>query len=236
MSASTIDEAEVDAVLGHGRRVVGPDGQDGRPLHKFNPVRLAYIRDRGIARISAATQKQPTAAERPAHPRYRLRRRTFVRADGPAWARMWSAPMLPRRTSRSPRLHAARQRRRGRLPRRDRRRRWPKPARRFDVVLDDGGGGARRRCRTLHERLRRPWCAPGGLMFAATINRTHEGGGARDLRRRIRAALAAARHAQLGQVRHAGRTGDRDGAWGSAHHRRAWRDLQFACRPLGALG
>ncbi len=44
---------------------------------------------------------------------------------------------------------------------------------------------------------------PGGLMVAATHQPHAEELRARDRRRRICAALAAARHAQLGQVRHA---------------------------------
>ena len=72
-------------------------------------------------------------------------------------------------------------------------------------------------------------------MIAATHQPHAEELRAGDRRRRIRAALAAARHASLGQVRHAGRARDRDGARRPAHHRRARRDLQSARRPLAAL-
>ena len=50
---------------------------------------------------------------------------------------------------------------------------------------------------------------PGGLMIAATLNRTLKELRARHRRRRIRAALAAARHPPMGQVRHPGRARSR---------------------------
>ena len=54
----------------------------------------------------------------------------------------------------------------------------------------------------------------GRLMIAATLNRTLKSFRARDRRRGICPALAAARHASLGQVRHAERAGSGDAAAG----------------------
>ena len=67
---------------------------------------------------------------------------------------------------------------------------------------------------------------PGGLMIAATLNRTLKSFalaivGAEYILR----WLPVGSH-QLGQVRHAERAGDRDGARRAARHRRAGRDLQ----------
>ena len=76
---------------------------------------------------------------------------------------------------------------------------------------------------------------PGGLMIAATINRTLKS---------FALAIVGAEYVlrwlprgthQLGQVRHAGRTRNRDGAGGLVDDRRARRDLQSARRPLAAL-
>ena len=50
---------------------------------------------------------------------------------------------------------------------------------------------------------------PGGLMIAATLNRTLKSFALAIVGRRIRAGLAAARHPPVGQVRHAERARDR---------------------------
>ena len=66
---------------------------------------------------------------------------------------------------------------------------------------------------------------PGGLMFVATLNRTAKSLRTGDRRRRIHLALAAARHPSMGQIRHARRTRDRHRAGRIARHRRDRRDL-----------
>ena len=76
---------------------------------------------------------------------------------------------------------------------------------------------------------------PGGLMFAATLNRTLKSFALGDRRRRICAALAAARHPSMGQIRHPERTRARDGARRLAGDRRTRRDLQSVRRPLAIV-
>ena len=201
-------------------------------LHKFNPVRLGYIRDQaaGPFRSRRQTARLP---QRPAHPRYRLRRRHPVGAAGAA-----------RRAD--GRRRSVRGEHRGRRSahaeesgvavdyRATTAEELAAAGERFDVVLamevvehvvdvdafvatcaDDGEAGRaddRRHAQPHPEELR-----------------------AGDRRRRIRAALAAARHPSVGQVRHAGRTGERDRTRRPAGDRRARRDLQSVRRSLATV-
>ena len=141
-----------------------------RPLHRLNPVRLAYIRDDGLPRFG----RDPRSA-RPLDglddPRCRLRRRRPVRAARPS--RRHRRPGSIRRATNIDGRAAARgaRRPRHRLPRRERRRRR----------------GARRDASTSCSPWRwsstSPTCRPssppaaaavkpGGLLVMATINRT----------------------------------------------------------------
>ncbi len=78
---TTIDQSEVDRFSAMAAEWWDPTGKF-RPLHKFNPVRLAYIRDR-VCGAFRPRSEEPAAAEGPAPARYRLRRRAAVGADGP---------------------------------------------------------------------------------------------------------------------------------------------------------
>jgi ubiquinone biosynthesis O-methyltransferase len=76
---------------------------------------------------------------------------------------------------------------------------------------------------------------PGGLMFVATLNRTLEELRIRHHRRRICSGLAAPRHPPLGKVHHAGGTQPLSGgrrAQAGGHHRRR---LQSPDRDLGPV-
>ena len=53
------------------------------PLHKINPLRLTYIRDAACRKFERNVRSL-NCLSRPAHPRYRLRRRAVVRAVHPA--------------------------------------------------------------------------------------------------------------------------------------------------------
>ena len=181
------------------------------PLHKFNPVRLGYIRDQA-ARAFRARSEAARLPDGPAHSRYRLRRRDPVGAAGAArraGGRRRSGGRQHRGgASRTPSKAASRSTT-ARPP--------PKTladaGEQFDVVLA---------MEVVEHVADVPLfvasCAamvkPGGLMIAATLNRTHEELRAGDRRRRIRPALAAARHASVGQVRHAERARER--AWSTA--------------------
>ena len=181
----------------------------------------------------ARDAKRLDSHEGPAHPRHRLRRRHAVRAAGAARRRRWSASIRPTPTSR----------RRRSMPRNPglrsttaapRPRSWPTPARAFDIVL-------------AMEVVEHVADVP---LFVAELRRDGEARRAddrrhaqphaeelraRDRRRRIHPALAAGRQPPLGQVRHAERAGDRDGAGRPAGDRQPGRDLQHPRRPLAAL-
>ena len=67
---------------------------------------------------------------------------------------------------------------------------------------------------------------PGGLMIAATLNRTLKSFALAIVGAEYILRWLPRRHPSLGQVRHAERARDRDGAGRAARHRRAGRDLQ----------
>ncbi len=70
-------------------------------LHKFNPVRLAYIRDQ-VATHFGREPETDRLLVRASHPRYRLRRRHPVGAAGPARRAGGRAPTRPSPISRWP--------------------------------------------------------------------------------------------------------------------------------------
>ena len=62
---TTIDAAEVERFSALAAEWWNPNGKF-RPLHKFNPVRLAYIRDHVAARFGRDPQRGPPVRG-PAH-------------------------------------------------------------------------------------------------------------------------------------------------------------------------
>ena len=203
------------------------------PLHKFNPVRLGYIRDQAAARFGRDPKRLDCLKG--------LRildigcgGGILSRAAGAARRARWSAPIRRRPTSRrrscTPRSPGSRSTIAPPPPRR-----WPTPASSFDIVL-------------AMEVVEHVADVP---LFVATLRRDGEARRADDRRhaqphaeelrarhrrRRIRAALAAARHPSLGQVRHA-RTNSRS-RWSRRGLRvtgEQRRDLQSPRRPLAAF-
>ena len=196
---STVDAAEVER-FGAGHGVVGPARQNGgaapvqsgaarlhqgRGLPAFRPRRQASRRARG-----------------PAHPRHRLRRRDSERALGAA-----GGGGRGRRSGRAEYRGREGPCRRGRpdggLPCNNGRGAGGR-GRALRCRARHGGGRARRRSRPLRRALRRDGEA------RRADDRGHAEPHAQELRagdrrRRIRAALAAARHPPVGQVRHAER-------------------------------
>ena len=165
---STIDEAEVERFSALAAEWWDPRGKMA-PLHKFNPVRIGYIRDQAAAKFGRDPKRLEFDEGAP-HPRHRLRRRNLERAAGPARRRPWSAWTPPRPTSR----------RRGRMPRTsglaiDYRcttaEQLAEQREQFDLVLA---------MEVVEHVADVPLfvasCAalvkPGGLMIAATLNRT----------------------------------------------------------------
>ena len=203
--SSSVDEGEVERFSRHGADWWDPRGPMAA-LHKFNPVRLGlYPRPGG-----GALWPRPEEArlpERPAHARYRLRRRHLVGAAGAAGRADGRRRSVPREHRGRERARAG-ERRYGRLPRHHgggaRRRR-----RKIRRGAGDGSGRARHRRQRLRRDLRRDGQA------GRADDRRHAQPHAQELRagdrrRRIRAALAAARHPSMGQVRHPGRARTRD--------------------------
>ena len=193
MTATTINDDEIAKFTAMAEEWWDPNGKF-KPLHKFNPVRLGYIRDKAIAHFGRDGTRAP-AARGPAHPRYRLRRRAALRADGAARRDGGRHRCRPSATSASPSctptqsgleidyrattaeaLAAA--------------------GEQFDVVLNmevvehvDNVPLYMKSCADL--------VAPGGLMFTATINRTARAPCAGHRRGGICARLAAEGHPRL---------------------------------------
>ena len=167
-TSSTVDEAEVERFSALAADWWDPRGKMA-PLHKFNPVRLGYIRDRAADQFGR-DPKQLGCLEGSAHSRHRLRRRHPVGAAGAARRARWSAPIRRRRTSR----------RRSCTPRSPASTSTTAPTtaealadagERFDVVL---AMEVVEHVTDVNLFVGR--CAemvkPGGLMIAATLNRT----------------------------------------------------------------
>ena len=75
-------------------------------LHKFNPVRLGYIRDGGLPAVRPRRQTA-RLPRRPAHARHRLRRRAPVASRWRGSAPPWWAPTRRSANIEAARLHAA---------------------------------------------------------------------------------------------------------------------------------
>ena len=212
---STVDPAEVERFSALAAEWWDPRGKMA-PLHKFNPVRLGYIRDQAAARFGR-DPKRLDSMKGLAHPRHRLRRRHPVRAAGPARRRDGRRSTRPTPISRRRGEHAAQS----------------------ELAIDY-------RCTTAEElaeagetfdlvlamevvehvadvTLFVQSCAAHGEARRADDRRHAQPHAeklrARDRRRRIHPALAAGRQPSLGQVRHAERARDRDGAERPAGHR-----------------
>ena len=192
----TIDRGEIERFARAAPRWWDEEGEF-RPLHRLNPVRLRFIRDRLIGHFAREVARA-RAVRGIAPARYRLRRRPGRRADGAAWvcrhrdrrrrdrARRRARPCRGVRTSRSTIA-----RRRPRIS--------PPQGQSFDAVLalevvehaSDAAAVPRDRRRGSSRRAARL------LLRRSIAPRDHS---SRHRRRRIRAALGAARHASLGQV------------------------------------
>ena len=229
-NASTIDEAEVARFSALAEEWWDPRGKMA-VLHKFNPVRLGYIRDAACKRFERDPKQLDCLKGLRildigcgggilCEPLARLGA-NVVGAD-PAETNIAAAKLhaeqgglaIDYRATTAEALADA--------------------GERFDIVL------AMEVVEHVADvKLFVARCAemvkPGGLMIAATLNRTLKS---------FALAIVGAEYMlrwlprgthQLGQVRHAGRARDRDGARGLARHRRARRDLQSARRPLAAL-
>ena len=201
--ASSVDHAEVERFSRHAA-----DWWDARgpmaALHKFNPVRLGYIRDQAAERFGRDAKQLDCLKG--------LRMLDIGCGGGilsEPLARL-GAQMVGADPSRGQHRGGERacagERRRGRLPRHHGR--GPgRDGERFDVVL----------AMEVVEHVADvaafvQTCAVDGEAGRAD-DRRHAQPHAEELRaghrrRRIRAALAAARHPSLGQVRHAERAGD----------------------------
>ena len=77
-SGSTVDDAEVARFSALAAEWWNPRGKMA-VLHKFNPVRLGFIKEAACGHFGREHEKA-RCARRPAHPRHRLRRRHSVRA------------------------------------------------------------------------------------------------------------------------------------------------------------
>ena len=179
------------------------------PLHKFNPVRLGYIRDQAAAHFER-DPKQARLPVGPAHPRYRLRRRHPVGAAGAARRRRGRRRSGRRPISRSREAHAAQ----SGLPidyRCTTAEALADAGERFDIVLAmevvEHVADVPLFVRRCAEMVK-----PGGLMIAATLNRTLKSFALAIVGAEYILRWLPRRHPSLGQVRHAERARDRDGA------------------------
>ena len=199
---ASVDPAEVEKFARMAAEWWDPRGKFA-PLHKFNPVRLAYIRDH----VAGHFDRDPKAVQ----PLAGLRLLDIGCGGGilcEPMARLGAEVVGadPARASiEAARLHAAQS---GlAIDYRMTDRRGPcRGGRDVRRGARHGGGRACRRPRRLHRGLRR-LLRPGGLMFRRHHQPHAESLCARHRRRRIRAALAAARHARLCQARPPGRAG-----------------------------
>ena len=200
-------------------------------LHRFNPVRLGYIRDRTAAHFGRDPGRLDSL-DGPAHPRYRLRRRRSVRAAGAA-----RRDDGRRRSGRGKHCRGAHHAAQAGLTidyRSTTAEALAEAGERFDVVLamevvehvadfdlfvESSAGLVK----------------PGGLMFVATLNRTMKSfalaivGAEYILRWIPRGTHQWDKFITPDELEIAIEQS------GPAHHRRDRRDLQFVCRPLAAL-
>ena len=185
-------------------------------LHKFNPVRLAYIRDQAAARFDR-DPRSSTASRACA---------CSISAAAAAFcleplARL-GAQMIRRRPGRGKyRRRAGARKETGvhrRLPRHHRRGTGG-CERALRCRIGHGGGRARHRCELVRCNLCRDG-EPSGLMIAATAR-------CKSFALTVSALLlyAGCRAAPMGQVRYACGTGDRDWNRHIGSHWRTWRDL-----------
>ena len=168
MTDTTINDDEIAKFSAMADEWWDPKGKF-KPLHKFNPVRLGYIRDKAIAHFGKDGTRAP-AARGPAHPRHRLRRRAAVRADGAArrdrGRHRCGRAQHPRSPSCTPSSRGSTIDYRATTAEA-----LAAAGEQFDVVLNmevvehvDNVPLYMKSCADL--------VAPGGLMFTATINRT----------------------------------------------------------------
>ena len=185
------------ALLAHRRGMVGSAPASSRRCTGSTRCGSAIIRDRAAAHwqrdaLSGAPLQRPVAA------RYRLRRRAAERADGPAGrAGHRHRRRRPQHRHRPPACRAARA-----SPStiaRPRPRRWPRAGAQFDIVLAlEIVEHVADVDLFLHSCGRAGEAGRPAVPVDAQPHR--QGLGAGDRRRRIRAALAAARHARLEEV------------------------------------
>ena len=179
---------------------------------------IGYIRDQAARALRARCQAA-RFDEGPAHPRHRLRRRPAVASRWPGSARTMVGVDPSDTNIAAAKEHAGAVRACDRLPLHHGRGAG-RGRRAVRHRAGDGGGRARRRRAAVRRKLRRDGEA------RRADDRRHaqphaEKLCARDRRRRIHPALASGRQPPLGQVRHAERARDRDGAGRSAGDRRA---------------
>ena len=167
-AGSTVDPAEIERFARIAEEWWDPRGKFA-PLHRLNPVRLGFIRDRAAAHwqrdpLSGTPLRGPVAA------RYRLRRRADLRADGPA--RRPGRPASTPPTATSPRPACMPPARSSRsTTARPRPRRWPTRGAQFDIVLAlEIVEHVADVDLFLHSIGR--LAKPGGLVFLSTLNRT----------------------------------------------------------------
>ena len=208
--APTVDEAEVARFSALAEQWWDQRGKMA-VLHRFNPVRLGYIRDAACAAVrprsqtrsiaSPACASSTSAAAAASCPsRWRGSAPSVVGAD-PSDGQYRGRAAACRATADSRSTTAARPRRRSPTPASAStscwRWKWSSTSPTCDLFV--------RRCAEMVK--------PGGLMIAGHAQPHAQELRAGDRRRRVRARLAAARHPSLGQVRHAERARDRAGSW-----------------------
>ena len=207
IAGSTIDRAEVDRFSRLAHEWWNPAGKF-KPLHKFNPVRLAYIRDQVCSR-AGRDKNRPRPFEG-------LRLLDIGCGGG-----LLCEPMARLGAGRGGRgrvghQHQGREAPRravgpgDRLPRHHGRSARGGEGESFDVVLNmevvEHVADV-----DLFMEATASMVRPEGLMFVATINRTAKGAGARHLHGRARARLASQGHPR---IREAGAPrGARRAAW-----------------------
>ena len=198
---STLDPAEVARFDQLAGQWWDPKGKF-RPLHRQGPARLTFIRDALLSHFGRPGDRA-SLPQGPLDPRRRVRRRPDLRAARPARCRR-DRHRPQRRGDRgcAPPRRGARPRHR--LPGDDGRgslrdsgaASMPSPASRSSSTCPTWA----RSLKTLSALVR-----PGGIIVLVDAEPHLESVGAGDRRRRVRARLAAARHARLEPVRDAGR-------------------------------